>query len=256
MATDPALPGSARYASAIPDAEGVAYTDRMDRRRFNTLCSGLLAGAASAHVRAGAQRTPYPASRLVFADESPVSLSALAVGQSYIFGYPYRTTPCFLVRLSRSAPARGSWPGGLDSDQSVVAFSAICSHKMSHPARPISHIAYRAEKVSFHDSEGLAQSREGLISCCSERSVYDPAAGCEVLAGPAPSPLAAIELHADEHGRLSAVGSLGPDQYDRFLDKFGFRLAMEYGVTDVRVRAGQTSVAIPAEEFSVQRVLC
>ena len=228
----------------------------MDRRQFNTLCSALLTGAATAHAKADSQRTPYPSSRLVYQDDSDVTLDSLEAGKAYIFGYPYRTTPCFLMRLARSSPARGSWPGGVDSDQSVVAFSAICSHKMSHPAKPISHIASRPEVVTFHDKQGIAHTRDGVISCCSERSVYDPAAGGEVLSGPAPAPLAAIELQADSQGRLSAVGSLGADQYDRFLDKFGFRLAMEYGVTDVRARSGELAVAVPANEFSVQQVLC
>ncbi|MGQ7845092.1 hypothetical protein ACUNV4_11490 [Granulosicoccus sp. 3-233] len=236
----------------------------MDRRQFNSLCSALLAGAATAHANAqadaqanaGPQRTLYPSSRLIYQDESEVTLDSLKTGQAYIFGYPYRTTPCFLMRLGRSSPARGSWPGGVDSDQSVVAFSAICSHKMSHPAKPISHIAYRPETVTFHDRQGIAHTRDGLISCCSERSVYDPAAGGEVLSGPAPAPLAAIELQVDAQGRLSATGSLGPDQYERFLEKFGFRLAMEYGVTDVRTRSGERVVAVPADEFSVQQVLC
>ena len=228
----------------------------MDRRQFNSLCSALLAGAASAHANAGSLRTPYPTTRLVYPDDSEVTLDSLKPDKAYIFGYPYRTTPCFLMRLGRSAPARGSWPGGVGKDQSVVAFSAICSHKMSHPAKPISHISYRPETVTFHDSKGIAHTRDGLISCCSERSVYDPAAGCEVLSGPAPAPLAAIELQVDSQGRLSATGSIGPDLYDRFLDKFGFRLAMEYGVTDVRIRAGELAVATPAEEFSIQQVLC
>lgn len=232
------------------------YTLLMDRRQFNALCSALLAGAATAHADAGNQRTLYPASRLVYPDDSEVTLASLTVGQSYIFGYPFVTTPCFLMRLGRSAPALGSWPGGLDIDQSVVAFSAICSHKMSHPAKPISHISYRPEVVTFHDSVGERHTREGLISCCSERSVYDPASGGEVLSGPAPAPLAAIELQADSQGRVSATGSLGVDQYDRFLNKFGFRLAMEYGVTDVRTRSGDRIVVTPADEFSAQQVLC
>lgn len=228
----------------------------MDRRQFNALCSALLAGAATAHADAGQQRTLYPSSQLVYPDDSEVTLASLAIGRAYIFGYPYVTTPCFLMRLGRSAPARGSWPGGLDSDQSVVAFSAICSHKMSHPAKPISHISYRPEVVTFHDSLGEKQTREGLISCCSERSVYDPATGGEVLSGPAPAPLAAIQLAADSQGRISATGSVGIDLYERFLDKFGFRLAMEYGVTDVRTRARERATIIPAEEFSAQQVLC
>ena len=228
----------------------------MDRRQFTSLCTALLTGAASTHADSGNQKMPYPSSRLVYEDDSHVTLESLPTGKSYIFGYPYLTTPCFLMRLGKSAPARGSWPGGVDTDQSVVAFSAICSHKMSHPAKPISHIAYRAEPINFYDADGERQTQEGLVSCCSERSVYDPADGGAVLSGPAPAPLAAIALAHDEAGNLSATGSFGPDQYERFLTKFGFRLAMEYGVTDVRVRSAERVVVIPAEEFSAQQVLC
>lgn len=215
-----------------------------------------MTGAASAHASYHKQQIPYPTSRLVYEDESNVTLASLETGRAYIFGYPYLTTPCFLMRLGRSAPARGSWPGGVDIDQSVVAFSAICSHKMSHPAKPVSYIAYRHEPVNFHDADGKRHTRDGLVSCCSERSIYDPADGCAVLSGPAPTPLAAIALSPDEAGNLSAIGSFGPDQYERFLTKFGFRLAMEYGVTDVRIRSAESAVVVPAEKFSAQQVLC
>jgi len=127
---------------------------------------------------------------------------------------------------------------------------------MSHPAKPISHISYRQEAVTFFNKDGQRQDRAGVISCCSERSVYDPANSAEVLSGPAPVPLAAITLEVDDNGNLSAVGSVGPDQYDRFLEKFGFRLAMEYGVTDVRAQSGETTTAIAAADFSQQQVLC
>jgi len=232
----------------------------MDRRGFNKLCGGLLGGAASLHltrdVNAGSFSGPYPESKLVYPDGAPVTLASLERGVSHIFGYPYITTPCFLVRLARSAPAAGRWHGGIDSDQSVVAFSAICSHKMSHPARPISHISYREQPVTFYDTKGQAHTRDDVISCCSERSVYDPASSGKVLAGPAPAPLAAIALSANEDGEISAIGSFGDDQYERFLTKFGFRLAMEYGVTDIRARAGSQCTVQRADEFSAQQVLC
>lgn len=246
----------AQLACCMRAAKNTIQGVNLDRRRFNSLCTGLLTGAAALHANANGIRTPYPRTQLKFSDDSPVTLASLAVGQSYIFGYPYQTTPCFLVRLDRSAPGNGHWSGGLDTDQSVVAFSAICSHKMSHPAKPISHISYRSQAVTFYDSEGTRQTRSGIISCCSERSVYDPANSAEVLAGPAPTPLAAIALHNDDQDRLWATGSIGADQYDRFLDKFGFRLAMEYGVTDVRKRSGTSVIVTTAESFSAQQVLC
>ena len=224
------------------------------------MCTGLVAGAAGLHLAARAgtasASAPYPISQLVYEDDAPVTLASLRPGKSHIFSYPFVTTPCFLVRLKRSSPARGSWPGGLDADQSVVAFSAICSHKMSHPARPISHISYREQAVTFYDASGVKHSRDDVISCCSERSVYDPASAGDVLAGPAPVPLAAIALSNDDDGNIYATGSLGIDQYDKFLDKFGFRLAMEYGVTDVRARVGERCKVVSAAAFSAHQVLC
>ena len=214
-----------------------------------------MAGAASLHVRADSH-APQPKSALTFDDGKPVTLDSLSKGESWIFSYPYRTTPCFLVRLNESAPHQGTWPGGVDTDQSVVAFSAICSHKMTHPARAISHISYRDTPVSFFDSSGNKQSKSGVISCCSERSVYDPATAATVLGGPAPVPLAAISLTTDDSGALYATGSHGPDQYERFLTAFGFRLALEYGVSDARARVGEKTIAVKASEFSAQQVLC
>jgi len=231
----------------------------MNRRHFHKLCGSLLGYAASGAAgltSIASAATHYQTTNLLFEDNSPVTLDALRPGNAFIFSYPFKTTPCFLVKLSTSAQSNGPWPGGIDDDFSVVAYSAICSHKMSHPAKPISHISYRHEAVTFYDKNGERQDRAGMISCCSERSVYDPAKAGEVLSGPAPVPLAAIALEADAEGKLSAVGSVGPDQYDRFLDKFGFRLAMEYGVSDVRARTGDTTTIVAATDFSKQQVLC
>jgi len=228
----------------------------MQRRDFNRLCSGLLAGAAGFSSSLKADTHLYPQSSLVYDDESPVTVESLAPGTSCVFSYPFVSTPCFVVRLNSSAKKNDRWHGGVGDDESVVAFSAICSHKMSHPAKPISHINFRNETLSYYDRDGVKKEGEQLISCCSERSVYDPTNGGAVLSGPAPVPLAAIALQVSDEGQLMAVGSSGPDQYDRFLEKFGFRLAMEYGVSDIRARVGDTTVATLAEEFSEQQIRC
>jgi len=228
----------------------------MQRRDFNRLCSGLLTGAASFSSTLNASTQPFPRSSLIYDDNAPVTVDSLAPGTSCIFSYPFVTTPCFVVRLNSAANANDQWHGGVGDDQSVVAFSAICSHKMSHPAKPISHINFRSDTLSYFDHAGKKHEREQLISCCSERSVYDPTAGGAVLSGPAPVPLAAIALEVGNDGQLVAVGSTGPDQYDRFLEQFGFRLAMEYGVSDVRARVGSETVATLAQAFSSQQVRC
>ena len=228
----------------------------MDRRRFNSICTGLLSGSAVAAAHGADLTTPYPTSQLVFADETPVIADSLPIGEAFIFHYPYQTTPCFLVRLDQTASKESDWPGGVGRDQSVVAFSAICSHKMSHPAKPISHIAYRHEPIQFHTADGTEKTQGAVISCCSERSVYDTRRAGRVLAGPAPAPLASILLETDAQQHLFATGSIGQNQYEQFLDTFGFRLALEYGITDVRQRSTATTSVIPADTFSKQQILC
>jgi len=228
----------------------------MQRREFNRLCTGLLAGAASLSKNATASSSPYPRSALVYDNNSPVTIDSLSKGSSFVFSYPFVSTPCFIVRLQEQTVQTDNWQGGVGEDKTVVAFSAICSHKMSHPAKPISHINFRSDNVKFFDKSGTEKNQSQLISCCSERSVYDPKQGGAVLSGPAPVPLASIVLEVSDDGQVFAVASKGTDQYDRFLDKFGFRLAMEYGVTDVRARVGETTVVTPAETFSSQQVRC
>ena len=105
----------------------------------------------------------WPRSRLVDVRENGIKLASLVPGDAHIFHYPYVTTPCFLLRLG-SGTVAGSWPGGLGDDASEFAFSAICSHKMSHPARSISHITCRAVPVVFTDDQGVRQEQAGLIS--------------------------------------------------------------------------------------------
>jgi len=217
--------------------------DRRDFHRVTTrLCASLLAAAPGITL---ADAVPMPRTRLVLPAGERFTEDRLAIGEAWIFNYPYRTTPCFLVRLPEP---------DIDGEH-IVAFSAICSHKLTHPSRPISHIAYRDRPVRFTDANGEQHERAHLISCCSERSVYDPAAGARVLAGPARAPLARIALEL-EAGELLATGSTGADRYEDFLDAFGFRLALEHGTSDVRRRAGADTVVERAAQFSAQTIRC
>jgi Rieske Fe-S protein len=115
------------------------------------------------------------------------------------------------------------WPGGVGANHSIVAYSAICAHRLTYPTREISFISYRNET-----SPGSKFAH--VIHCCSEHSQYDPAEGAKVLAGPAPQPLAAILLEYDrENDGLYAVGTLGGELFNEFFSKYGFRLALDHG---------------------------
>ena len=242
----------------------------VQRRRFVKLCAAaaMTAGATPALLaREGATARLYERTALIDADGAPITAQGLDTGRSYVFHYPYASTPCFLLDLGRPIPAAVElsteagepylWPGGAGEGRSVVAFAAICAHRMSHPAKEVSFINYRHGKVRYRDSADRPREASGVIFCCSERSVYDPADGARVLGGPAKQPLATVLLQTDPAtGALSALGTLGGEMYDAFFEKFAFRLALEHETSNIRRRAGATSVVMDIEEYSRTIMQC
>ena len=207
----------------------------MQRRAFVKLCAasaaatGLPGAAGAANLQARLYR------RAVLVDErsQPLRPGSLRVGVTYVFDYPFAATPCFLLRLAKPAPGgidlrteRGEayrWEGGVGPERAIVAFSAICAHKMTYPTRQVSFIGYR-------DGPSPVAGPGKVITCCSDRSVYDPSAGARVVSGPAPQPLATILLEHDASaGELAAVGTFGGEMFEQFFRKYDFRLHLEMG---------------------------
>jgi Rieske Fe-S protein len=187
--------------------------------------------------------------------------------RAYIFHYPYVTTPCFLINIGRSLEAgqlmetekEGSytWQGGVGPTNSLVAFSAICAHKLSYPTRTLSFLNYRPEKVRFVGKQEKTEERSQVIYCCSENSAYDPARGAEVIGGPARQPLAAIELEYDtDTGSIYAIGSRGGELYESFFEKFGFRLALDHKIENVRASVEEATIVYSHEMYSQHAVSC
>jgi Rieske Fe-S protein len=242
----------------------MAESDSFDRRKFIKVCVG--AGAA---VTADPSLMAQPAGELVAAERvrlvdttgRTLQPNALTVGLSYVFHYPYVTTPCFLIDLgspaepgAELATADGRsyrWSGGVGPGRSIVAFSAICAHRMSYPTRNISFIDYRHEPVNADAVGEQWWSRGQVIYCCSEGSVYDPSDGARVLAGPAPQPLAAVRLDYDEAEQaLYATGVYGGDMLERFLTQFGFQLALAHKRDDIRRPARDTTTVWSMSDYS------
>jgi arsenite oxidase small subunit len=242
----------------------------MKRRGFVKLCA-TTAAAVGANpdliAQTGGQIKHYARVLLVDGAGTPVKADTLTVGESYVFNYPYTTTPCFLLNLGKptardaslttDAGARYVWQGGCGPERSVVAFCAICAHKLSHPAKEVSFINYRHESVSFRDASKQTTQRSRVIYCCSEKSVYDPADGARVLGGPAPQPLAAIALEHDAgSGHIHAIGTIGGEMYQKFFDTFAFRLALEFETTNIRQAAAGVSEVVGVNEYSRTRMMC
>jgi arsenite oxidase small subunit len=231
----------------------------MERRDFLKACA---AGAAAAGAPAlAADARPQLYSRTLLLDESgaPLRAGRVPVESNLIFHYPFEATPCFLLNLGKPAKASAQlktgdnrpyeWKGGVGAGRSIVAYSAICAHKLTYPTRDISFISYRVEKS--------ARNRVGhVIHCCSEHSQYDPAEGGRVVAGPAPQPLAAILLEWDSaRDEIHAVGTLGGEMFNEFFAKYAFRLEMEHGGAGKQAVGNATKVQA-LDNYCKQQVKC
>lgn len=234
----------------------------MQRRQFVKLC---MAGAALAPAMApAAELRPrsYPRTRLVDERGGPVRAAALAPGVNYVFHYPYAGTPCFLLDLGRStrrdvamrteSGAAYQWPGGVGPRHAIVAYSAICTHRLTYPTRQISFISYRDRS----NVPGIAHPN--TIHCCSEHSEFDPAEGARVVAGPAPQPLAAVLLDYDAASDgLYAVGTLGSELFNAFFEKYAMKLALDLGGADAARRpVAGTATLTELARYCRQQVRC
>jgi arsenite oxidase small subunit len=229
----------------------------MERRGFIKFCAASVAALGAPEAAPDARAQFYSRARLVDEKGAPLRASAIPVDRNFIFHYPFAATPCFLLNLGKPVkPAQlktvagdhYEWNGGVGAARSVVAYSAICAHKLSYPTKDISFISYRTEKS--------ARNRIGsVIHCCSEHSQYDPAQGARVVAGPAPQPLAAILLEHDRNsGEIHAVGTLGGEMFKEFFEKFHFKLQIEHG--SPRAPVVGNCVVQELDNYCKQQVKC
>ena len=233
----------------------------MERRRFLGGCAAFSGAGGLTALSAWADGAPRFYDRATLVDQfgDPLRVKGLKDETNYVFHFPYAGTPCFLLKLDRQVDAKATlkredgstyeWRGGVGPNGAIVAFSAICAHKLAYPTRDVSFIRYQRQS----SPKSVAQA----IHCCAEHSVYDPASGARVLSGPAPQPLAAILLDYDPaRDTLSAVGTLGAEQFDAFFTKYEFKLAMEYGEGKARRSVGAKTVVKELAQYCRQTIQC
>ncbi|OGA79051.1 MAG: (2Fe-2S)-binding protein [Burkholderiales bacterium RIFCSPHIGHO2_12_FULL_67_38] len=198
-----------------------------------------------------ASAEPRAYGRVLLVDElgDPLKASALKAQTNYVFHYPFEATPVFLLDLGKPAMptslrTRGQqtyqWPGGVGPARSLVAFSAICAHKLVYPTRDLSFISFRkgAALNPLTPSKG-----SDLIHCCADHSQYDPARGAQVLGGPAEQPLCAVLLEHDARAdTLTATGTLGGELFDDFFRKYDMKLSLEVGPKARQAVAARSTV--------------
>jgi Rieske Fe-S protein len=251
----------------------------MKRRRFIQICvagNGANAAclAAVAHAQASppspaATTTPAPLGarhyervKLVDADGKAIKAKSLKANHNYVFNYPFAATPCFLIKLDKAVSARAALQtqtggtyesrGGVGEERNIVAYSAICAHKLAYPTKQVSFISYRANaRVG-----SAVTARAKVIACCADKSVYDPAQGAKVMSGPAPQPLATILLeHDTKTDELYATGTLGGEKFDEFFKQYEFKLTLEMG-GKARDKAISTVAVVDLTAYSTQTAQC
>ncbi len=240
-----------------------------NRRQFFKVCGAYVAALASSYPTHGNSATTrqYAERVQLMRDKKPIGFEDFQPGQTYIFNYPYVTTPCMIfnvgnrvdhqIKLTMESGEDYVWPGGAGPDHSIVCYSAICAHRMTYPAKAVSFINYRHSKVVYFDEDRNRQEREKIIYCCSERSVYDPRNGGKVLGGPAPQPIATILLEYDENeNSFYASGALGGTLFEKFMDEFEFRLQLDFKVNNVRTPTLNQVELLTADEYSEVIVHC
>lgn len=238
----------------------------MDRRDFVESCA-IGAGALAATLATGAwaaQAKPRSYGRVLLTDDTgrPIKASSLKAQVNYVFHYPFEATPVFLLDLGKAAqPVKLTtrdkqsydWPGGVGPKRSLVAFSAICAHKLVYPTKELSFISFRKGGVSNPQTPSKGND---LIHCCADHSQYDPARGAQVLAGPAEQPLCAILLeHDPKTDQLTATGTLGGELFDDFFRKYEMKLSMEMG-SGVRRTVADRSMVRELDQFCRNPVRC
>ena len=234
----------------------------MKRREFVRACAAAAAAGSSlpdAATAANLTARTYQKAKLVDAKGQPLRIGDIKPNTNYVFDYPYSSTPCFLLRLDRPVAAGIElkteagrpyrWEGGVGAERNVVAYSAICAHKLTYPTKQVTFIGYRNEPSPV-------APKGKVITCCSDRSVYDPAAGAKVVSGPAPQPLCTILLEHDAKAdELWAIGTFGGEMFAEFFRRFEFRLQLEMGPR-ARAQVERTTQVKELETYSTQWAKC
>ncbi len=231
----------------------------MDRRSFITGACATIIGAAcldpseSFAGKNDAKLKEFEKAVITGADGKPLKAADLKEGESFIFNYPYASSPAFLINTGSEVGANGDWKGGVGEKKSIVAFVAICTHALSYPSKNLSSIAYR------HKAEGKYAKKDHMITCCSHGSVFDVDAGGKRIDGPAPAGLTAILLeHDPATDTLTASATYGiPKLHKKFLKRNKKKLRKIYGRKEYKQKvAGKTAPMKKMEEISENIAKC
>lgn len=232
----------------------------MDRRGFIKICGGtaVLAGVQTTYLETirAAEVKSFNRVKLVDDQGNPLKAASLTTEEAYIFHYPYRATPCFLINLvdkpadamtMQSDDGEYKWNGGIGPRGALVSYSAICAHQLSYPTKEHSPIHYTGKSPSKLAGQG------GMIVCCEHDRVYNPSQGGKmvVTTKEATQPLTAIVIeHDPATDEIYATGVAGGVVYDEFFRSYKRTLIAEYGPGGAKEEVTGTAAAVPMSKFT------
>lgn len=235
----------------------------MNRRNFLKVVAGATVVAVSPslirgnlYAADGSLYKAYEKVQLVDATGKPMKASLLEKEVSYIFNYPHASTPSLLVKLPKPTSKtvelesenkeKYIWESGVGKDRTIVAYSAICAHQLTHPTPNDSFFAYVPT-----NKKTMAYEKSGVIVCSSHLSAYDAAAGAKVLGGAATQPLASIVLEVAPDDTIWAVGVLGPDKFQDYFKEFKPELKQFYnGPAEAKKLVSISAKTVKLTEYS------
>ncbi len=169
-------------------------------------------------------------------DGNPLKASNLVQEENYVFNFPHVATPAILVKLDGPTQknvtlkaddgTEYTFKGGVGKDGSIVAYSAICPHQLTHPQPDTTFFQYvptGTKTLAYDKAVG------GVFVCSSHLSAFTPKDGGRRVTGPATEGLTQIVLEIDDNDVIWAVGALGPNKFHEYLKAFKDEFKKYYG---------------------------
>ncbi len=215
-----------RVAAVDPDQD----VDETKRNVLKLLAVAGIVGAGAGGLVGGTLQfvqpptvgiSSYPRAQLLDVDGSALTVAKVeseynvTTSSLYLFNYPLRNEPNFLLNLSpannqRPSPTNpGAWgvQGGVGTNGSIVAYSAICQH-LGCPAPAIAYYPPATCPQTFTSPTNPTGSF--YIHCSCHGSTYDVTNAAANLTGPAVMPLPQVVLDVDANGNIFAIGEGAP----------------------------------------------
>jgi Rieske Fe-S protein len=239
----------------------------MERRSFLRLSATSAAVVAIApslitqklYAEDGSLFQAFEKVQLKDAEGNPLKASTLVKEENYMFMYPHAATPAIMVDLPKATGkdiklkaedgTEYIYKSGVGAAGTIVAFSAICAHQLTHPQKAMSMFQYVPST-----GKTLAYDKAGVFVCSSHLAAYDPQQGGKSVSGPAKQGLASIVLEIDKDDQLWAVAVLGPNKFQDFFDAFKQDHKAEFGRRGAKKLIQTETKVQPLKNYSAELI--